>query len=110
MSVSKQFVEETAVALSAARPVTFKKMFGGTGYYCEDAFFAVGDDDHLFFKVDDLTRGSFLEHGMEVWICGGQEMHAYREVPSHVLTDPVLCGTWIDAAVGAARRLKSKKK
>ena len=110
MPVSKEFVESVTAKLSEARPITYKKMFGGLGFYCDNVFFAIGDDDRLFLKVDDLTRPMYLDRGMEVWICGGQEMHAYRELPDDVLNEPGTCGEWIDAAVDAAKRLKSKKK
>ena len=110
MPVSKEFTESVIGKLSAARPVTFKKMFGGTGYYCGDVFFAIGDDDRLYFKVDDISRPRYMDRGMEMWICAGQEMPSYRELPDDILNDPVALGDWIDEAVATAKRLKSKKK
>jgi TfoX/Sxy family transcriptional regulator of competence genes len=41
-----------------------RSMFGGVGLYAGDLFFALMDDDVLYFKVDDNTRARFEELGM----------------------------------------------
>ena len=51
--------------LARVRPVTSRKMFGGVGVYAEGAFFALLDNDTLFFKVDDTTRPAFEACGMK---------------------------------------------
>ena len=42
-----------------------KSMFGGVGVYSGDHFFALVDNDTLFFKVDDATRGDFVAKRMK---------------------------------------------
>jgi DNA transformation protein len=39
-------------------------MFGGVGIYAAELFFALLDDDTLYFKVDDATRPQFESRGM----------------------------------------------
>lgn len=110
MPVSPEFVTKACARLSEVRPVTFKKMFGGLGFYCEGEFFAVGDDDKICFKVDERTVASYEERGMGPWMMGGQENPAYRELPQEIFDDLGRLGEWIDAAVEVSRRKKVKKK
>ena len=110
MPVSKEFVARVTDALSAARPIRVKPMFGGIGIYCEEAFFAIGDDDKLFFKVSPTTVGDYESRGMGPWILNGQENLKYREVPADILNDPETLGPWIDDAVAIAKAAPTKKK
>jgi DNA transformation protein len=65
MAVSEtyqQFVEEQ---LGRVVPVRTRRMFGGVGIYSGDLFFALIDDDVLYFKADDENRPDFQAAGME---------------------------------------------
>jgi DNA transformation protein len=56
-------------------------MFGGVGLYSGDLFFALMDDDVLYFKVDD-DQGALREAGMGSFRPGGEgRSDAVREVP-----------------------------
>ena len=65
MSVSpsfRQFVlEQLARATTGVRA---RNMFGGVGIYSSDLFFALIDEDTVYFKVDDTTRPDFEARGM----------------------------------------------
>lgn len=50
MASSKEFVEFVAGQLADAGNITYKKMFGEYGLYCNGLFFAVVCDDQLFIK------------------------------------------------------------
>ncbi len=108
MPISAEFTDRVVAALSNARPIRHRKMFGGLGFYSNDIFFAIGDDDRLFFKADDQTRSKYEAYGMGPWICGGDVVDAHREVPSEIL-DSADLGDWIDEAAAAAVRMKKKK-
>src|SRR3954468_16007215 len=41
-----------------------RNMFGGVGIYGGEFFFALTDDDTLYFKVDESTRPEFEARGM----------------------------------------------
>ena len=56
MAVSAQYLTFVLDQLGQARPVTSRRMFGGVGFYAAGVFFAVADNDSLFFKVDAQTR------------------------------------------------------
>jgi DNA transformation protein len=90
-----------------------KSMFGGVGVYSGDHFFALIDDDVLFFKVDDSTRHEFIAAGMKAWSPFGddREMKGYYELPAELLEDPGELRPWVDKAVkvAAAKKLGNKK-
>ena len=87
-------------------------MFGGVGLYSGDLFFALMDDDTLYFKVDDITRPGFEERGMGPFRPGGEdgEVMQYYEVPADVLEDAEALAPWVADAVGVARRARSRKR
>jgi len=89
-----------------------RSMFGGVGLYAGDLFFALMDDDVLYFKVDDHTRARFEELGMRPFRPegdGGQVMQ-YFEVPAHVLEDAEALAPWATDAVEVARRARWRKR
>jgi DNA transformation protein len=86
-------------------------MFGGVGIYAADLFFALLDDDTMYFKVDAETRPRFVERGMEPFRPYGEggEVMGYYEVPADVLEDPEALGVWVAAALAVARRAKGRR-
>jgi DNA transformation protein len=83
-------------------------MFGGVGVYAGELFFALMDDDTLYFKVDDVTRPQFEDCGMAPFRPYGEggEVMQYYEVPADVLEDPEGLVAWVEAAIAVARRAK----
>ena len=82
-------------------------MFGGLGFYLDDVFMAVADNDRIYLKVDPITEPRFVEQGMASWELDGKAQ-PYREVPEAVLNDPAELGIWLDEAREAAVRRKQK--
>lgn len=56
MASSKEFVEYAADQLSAAGEITYRKMFGEYGVYCDGKIFALICEDQLFVKVTETGR------------------------------------------------------
>jgi DNA transformation protein and related proteins len=110
MSVSPSFRAFVLEQLGRATPgIRARSMFGGVGVYAADSFFALMDDDTLYFKVDDETRPEFEARGMTPFRPYGEDgeiMH-YYEVPADVLEDPEALATWVEAAIAVARRAKA---
>jgi len=107
MPVSKDALERYLSLLTVAGTVTHKAMFGGYGLYCDGVFFAVIDNDRLFFKVHPGVNLAEYEAFNSPWwmIDSGQAMKNYRELPASILgSDQV--ASWIESSVEAARRLK----
>jgi DNA transformation protein len=86
-------------------------MFGGVGIYAAELFFALLDDDTLYFKVDDATRPQFESRGMAPFRPYGEEgeVMGYYEVPADVLEDPEALGVWVEEALAVARRAKGRR-
>lgn len=110
MSVSPSFRAFVLEQLARATPgIRARSMFGGVGVYAADVFFALLDDDTLYFKVDDATRPQFEERGMAPFRPYGDdgEVMQYYEVPADALEDPEELGAWVEAALAVARRAKN---
>lgn len=111
MAVSVEYRDRVEAALSAVTPVKLRNMFGGIGIYAGAHFFAVIDDDLLYFKVDDTNRPDFEERGMGPFApMGPDKPMQYYQVPDDVLTDPVELREWVNKAIAVAHRKSVKKK
>ena len=109
MSVSSGFRDFVLEQLRRTRAdVRARSMFGGVGVYAGDHFFALMDEDVLYFKVDGSTRPLFESRGMGPFRPAGEggEVMQYYEVPGDVLDDVELLAPWVEAAVAVAARAR----
>ena len=112
MSVTPSFqsfiVEQLGKVLADVRA---RRMFGGVGIYAGSLFFALIDDDVLYFKVDSENRPAFEARGMGPFMPfgPGKEVMQYYEVPGDVFEDAESLGVWAEAAIGVARRARFRK-
>ena len=51
MATSKEYMEFTAEQLSEAGTITYRKMFGEYGVYCNGIFFGTVEDNQLYIKI-----------------------------------------------------------
>jgi len=113
MAVSPSFLAFVLEQLEGIKGLTHRRMFGGVGLYGGDVFFAVIDNDTLFFKVDGTLRERYTRRGMPPFapIPGKPPMLGYYQVPADVLEDAgALCRWAADSvAVGAAARAPRRK-
>ena len=112
MSVSPSYRTFVVEQLSRVRPdIRTKSMFGGVGVYAGDLFFALMDDDLVYFKADDTNRPAFLARGMGPFKPGGEggEVMQYYQVPEDVLEDQEELGQWMEGAIDVARRKRSRQ-
>jgi DNA transformation protein len=95
----------------AAPRIRGKSMFGGVGLYSGDHFFALIDNDALFFKVDDTNRPDFIAAQMKAWspFEDGKEATGYYELPAELLEDPDAMKPWVEKAISVAARKKASK-
>jgi DNA transformation protein and related proteins len=91
--------------------VRARNMFGGVGVYAEEVFFALIDDDILYFKVDDVTRPDFVARGMGPFRPFGEdgEVMQYYQVPEEMLEDLQELRAWTERALMVARRAKTRR-
>ena len=112
MSVSASFKAYVLDQLADPKRIKARPMFGGVGLYWDAAFFAVIDDDTVFFKVDDLTRPAFEAAGSGPFdpFKNGKPMRGYYELPPEILEDRDQLAAWRTTAVAVARRVPSPKR
>ncbi|HZL88772.1 MAG TPA: TfoX/Sxy family protein [Pirellulaceae bacterium] len=114
MAVSETFRSLVLDQLARVAPaVTGKRMFGGLGIYSREMFFALADQDRLYLKADDQTRGEFKAQGWEPFRPFGDDRMTmqYYEVPLEVIENVERLRPWVERALDAAARgAKSKRK
>ena len=79
MSVGAGFLQYVLEQLERLGGVTPRRMFGAVGLYRDGVFFALIDDDTLYFKVDDTTRADYESRGM-------QPFRPYKDKPEVSMT------------------------
>jgi DNA transformation protein len=115
MAVSDSYLSFVLEQLAGVRSVVTKRMFGGVGIYSGDTFFAVIDNDTLFFKVDEVLSAKYRKLGMPPFmpIPGKAAMSGYYQVPPDVLEDPDELARWaresIDRAVKGTRMVRGSE-
>jgi DNA transformation protein len=115
VAVSADYLAYVLEQLALAKRLTSRRMFGAVGLYCDGAFFALVDDDTLFFKTDATNRGDYEARGMRQF-CPypdrpdrpGAKM-AYHEVPADVLEDSEQLSAWARKSVTVAMSAASAK-
>jgi DNA transformation protein len=104
MPVSAEFRAFVEDQIGRVAPVWSRPMFGGIGLYSADLFFAIVDDDVLYFKVDDATRPRYEKRRMRPFNPMGTPMNGYWQVPADVLEDADELGAWVHEAIAVAGR------
>ena len=112
MAVSESYLAFVLDQIAGVAGIVTKRMFGGVGIYSEGRFFAVIDNDTLFFKVDDALAQRYRDKGMPPFmpIPGAKPMAGYYQVPPDVLEDRTMLARWAKdsiAVAGAKKRRKS---
>jgi len=103
----RTYIEEQ---LGRIEPVRTRAMFGGVGIYAGGLFFALMDDDRLYFKVDDGNRPDFEREGMSAFHPFDDASRAmqYYEVPERVLEDPEELEAWMRKAIAVAAKVRKR--
>ncbi len=110
MAVTPDYRAFVLEQLQRIAPVSARSMFGGVGIYSEGLFFALIDDNTLYFKTDDTNRADFEAAGMAPFRPFGEDtrpMH-YHELPAELLEDPDALRPWVEKALAVARRAKRR--
>ncbi|MCC7436043.1 MAG: TfoX/Sxy family protein [Methanoregulaceae archaeon] len=111
MAITAEYRAHVEERLGVVAPITTKSMFGGLGIYSNGLFFALADDGHLYFKVDDTNRGDFEAAGTGPFFpWDGAKPMGYYELPDGLLDHPTDLAVWIDKALGVAERAALEKK
>jgi DNA transformation protein len=109
MAFSADYLDFVLDQMDSFGPITYKKMFGGVGFYKDGLMFGGLMNGILHFKVDDLTRQTFIDRGMEPFAHGKpkKNLPTYYQVPVEIIEDRDELAIWAEKAYAAA--LSSKK-
>jgi DNA transformation protein len=109
-AMSSDFVDYALRQLQVLGPVAARRMFGAHGLYCDELFFAVIDNDALYFKVDELSRADYVAAGMGPFApLPGKKMDGYYELPLDVLESREKLTRWGKRALAAAALAQKAK-
>lgn len=112
MAVDPSFLAFVEDQLGQVATIRSRRMFGGVGVYGDEIFFAVIDDDAVYFKVDETNRPDFEALGMGPFLPFGDEtkpMQYYR-VPPDLLEDADALAPWVRKAIDVGQRAAEAKK
>ena len=111
MAVSESFLSFVLEQLSDVRQIVTKRMFGGVGIYSDGTFFAVIDNDTLFFKADEMLATRYRDRGMPQFtpVPGAQPIAGYYQVPLDVLEDADALAKWAKDSIGIAGKKPVKR-
>jgi DNA transformation protein len=112
MAVTDDFRDFVLEQLGPAGRVTPRAMFGGVGLYLDGLFFALIDDDTLYFKADAATRARYEQAGSKPFCPFPDQPDkamAYWQVPADVLEDADELAAWAREAMGVALAKKGRR-
>ena len=111
MAVSPSFLAFVLEQLEGIKGLTHRRMFGGVGLYGGDVFFAVIDNDTIFFKVDDELAARYRKAGMPPFapMPGKPPMMSYYQVPPDVLEDADEMVKWAKESIVRAGTRRARK-
>ena len=104
MAVSEGHLAFVLDQLAGLGELRSRRMFGGVGLYCGDAFFGLIDDGILYLKVDDTTRARYTRRRLKPFAPDGMPSMSYYPVPASILEDADALVVWAREAVAVAQR------
>ena len=113
MAVSDSFRDFVIEQLERTiRDIRTKRMFGGVGIYAGEHFFALIDNDTVYFKVDDETRPAFVKRKLKPLMPYGPDggTMGYYELPADLLEDADALKPWVADAIAVAHRASSNSR
>jgi DNA transformation protein and related proteins len=112
MPVSNGYRTYIIEQLQALPQLSTRRMFGGLGLYSGAWFFALIDDDVLFFKVDDANRADYQARGMQGFRPFPDRPDVslgYFQVPPEVIEEAEDLARWARRSIEVAQRAAAKK-
>ena len=105
MPVSNDYLQYVLEQLGGVPRVTSRRMFGAIGLYSDGVFFALIDNDTLFFKVNDSNRADYVARNMGAFRPFPDKPDlsmSYFEVPADALEDRDELTLWARKSIAVA--------
>ncbi|UFZ03014.1 TfoX/Sxy family protein [Bradyrhizobium ontarionense] len=113
MVASAGFSEFLREQLAPLGRLTFRRMFGKTGVFCDGVMLAMVADDTLYVRVDDGNKQIFQEAASYPplnYTKGGRAIDlAFWRAPERLFDEPDELVTWARAALAAAHRVAARR-
>ena len=94
MASSKEFVEYAAEQLRDAGNISWRKMFGEYGWYCDGKFMGVICDNQLFIKITPETANAFPNNPKALPYEGAKEYFWVEDIENRELLTKLAQATW----------------
>lgn len=107
-----EFVSYLLEQLHLMNGVTYKRMFGGYGIFCDGLMFGLVADDQFYLKADEQNLDYFTELSLEpfTYLKQGKPFNlSYYRAPEEVLDDAEEMLLWANRSFEAALRANAKK-
>jgi DNA transformation protein len=108
--VDPEFIRDL---FSQFRPVTIRRMFGGTGIYCDGLMFGLVFDGAVYLKVDESSIPDFEREGSRPFTysrksTGRIVQHSlpYWRLPERLYDEPDELAVWAARALAIQERKK----
>lgn len=111
MVATDSFIEFLREQFEPLGHLTFRRMFGKTGVFCDGLMLGMVKDDLLYFRVDDHNKVAFKEaeaHPLES-ARGSHVRLAFWRAPERLYDEPDELLSWARAALEAARRVAGQR-
>jgi DNA transformation protein and related proteins len=104
MAVRDSYRDYVVDQLNRRQPVSLKRMFGGIGLYCGGRFFALIDNDTLYFKTGAGNRTDFEQRNAPAFQPFGPDSKpmGYHQLPADILQDLAQLERWMSKALNEA--------
>ena len=113
MANSRDFVAHVIEMMRPSGAASARAMFGGHGVYLDGMIVGIVDDDVLYFKTDDVTRGAYVKLDLPPFRYRAHdgELHetGYFRAPDEALESPPAMHEWLRGALAASLRAKAAK-
>jgi DNA transformation protein len=109
MAVQAQYLAYVLEQLAGLGQLSMRRMFGAVGLYSGERFFAVIDDDTLFFKTNESNYADYEARRMPRFMPTAKRPvgpMGYHQVPADVIEDGEMLVEWARKAVAVARPAK----
>ncbi len=105
MASNKEYIEYIVDQASDTGVITYKKMFGEYGIYCDGVFVAMVCDDRLFCKTTEQGRAVIADAGKEETLAP-----PYEGAKPIFLIEDVEDREFLSALISATKRGLEKQK
>src|SRR6186713_900872 len=113
MVASDSFIEFLREQFEPLGHLTFRRMFGKTGVFCDGLMLGMVTDDTLYFRVDDHNREAFKEAQsfppLDYEKKGSTIDLSFWRAPERLFDERDELVKWARLALAAARRVAAKR-